>query len=170
LHICTFTHLHIAHFCSLKMYNRTFFCSLKMCKCASAHFVALKKCGNVRSHILSLFKNVQMCDRSLCRSLKKCDCTIALLKWANVWKCAKKMQISKLHFFCTLKRAITENVWSSFFKSQRSVNRKLHFYALFCIFLHIFKHSPFLKEQLCDCTFLCSLKICECAIAHFSAL
>jgi len=53
--------------------------------------------------------SLKMCDHTFFRSLKMCQkmchCTFALSKRANVHKCAKNGQISKLHFFAQ-KRAI----------------------------------------------------------------
>jgi len=79
-HIRTFPHRTFLLFENVWMCDGTFFCSSKMCECAIAHFVALKNCANVQSHFFLLFEKVQ----------KKCDRTIALSKWANVQKCAKK--------------------------------------------------------------------------------
>jgi len=103
----------------------------------------------VRSHIFSLFKNVRMCDRTFFCSLRKCK---------KVWSHNRSFEISECVKICK--------------KSAKS---------------HFFAHSPFLKEQLaiflkCEkstsskfalfCTFahFRSLKMCDCAIAHFFAL
>jgi len=89
------------------------------------------------SHIFAFFKSaitlfvallkMWLCDCTFCRSYQKCGCAIAL--FAALFKCAKKVQshkrsfekskgeknvqISKSHFFRTLKRAIAhfQSVW-----------------------------------------------------------
>jgi len=138
-----------------------------MCNRTFAHF---KERQNVQLHICTFSK-----------SDKKCDHTIAILKWANVQKCEKKVQISKSHLFCTIKRspiALSKraNVQKCAKKCEKSANS--HF---FCTFSHICSFqksdceitlfSHFFKEQknvrLHICTFLKSNKMCDCTFAHF---
>jgi len=56
--------------CAIALFDRSF----KKCHCAVALFFTFQKC---------------YCAITLFLLFQKCDCTIALLKWGNVWKCAK---------------------------------------------------------------------------------
>jgi len=89
-----------------------------------------------------------MCDRTFAlfqRVTKKCDCTIALLKWANVQKCAKKganfeialFRILKNYTIALLKRA---NVLKCAKKVQKMCNFKIH-----TSFAHLLMQSHFLR-------------------------
>jgi len=86
---CTFLLL----FEKVRLCNHTFSCSLKRCDCAIALFVALWKSAITLSNVR---QNVQLHNRSFKKS-----------------KCARNVQTSKLHFSCTLKRAIAhfQSVW-----------------------------------------------------------
>jgi len=79
---------------------------------AHSHIFALFKSAIVQLHFLSLFSKVQLCNRTFCRSsqsvmvqshffvalFKKVQSQIALLKRANVPKCAKKGKFSNRTF------------------------------------------------------------------------
>jgi len=123
-------------FSKVQLCERTF----QKCNCA----IPLFKSALVQLHFLSLFSKVGLCDLNFLLHFsivqKKSDHMIALLKRANVRRCAKQCKFPKSFFLL-------------FKKSNHTFSKHIQKFTIFCTFPHI-----------------CSFQRCHCAIALFANL